>query len=141
MNEFKGDKRSKAFKAWKKNHEAASNGLGDTVEKITKATGIKKVVDTIFQKLEKSCGCDERKNSLNKMFPSKKIECLTEDEYNYLDIFFSSKKSTVTPVQQNELILIYNRVFNDTAVATSCGSCFLNGVYDKLNKVFNQYND
>ena len=75
------------------------------------------------------------------MFPSKKIECLTEDEYNYLDTFFSSKRSTVTPVQQNELILIYNRVFNDTAVATSCGSCFLNGVYDKLNKIFNKYND
>jgi len=75
------------------------------------------------------------------MFPSKKIECLTEDEYNYLDDFFSVKRSTVTPVQQNELILIYNRVFNGNAVATSCGSCFLNGVYDKLNKIFKQYND
>ena len=141
MNEFKGDKRTKGYKQWKKNHEAASSGLGDTVEKITKATGIKKVVDTVFQKLEKSCGCNERKSYLNKMFPSKKIECLTEDEYNYLDTFFSVKRSTVTPEQQNQLILIYNRVFNGNAVATSCGSCFLNGVYDKLNKIFKQYND
>ena len=138
MNEFKGDKRSKAYKAWKKNHEAASNGLGDTVEKAFKKVGIDKASKFV---LGDDCGCDERKETLNKMFPSKKIECLTEDEYNYLDTFFSVKRSTVTPVQQNELILIYNRVFNGNAVATSCGSCFLNGVYDKLNKIFKQYND
>jgi len=138
MNEFKGDKRSKKYKAWKKNHEAASSGLGDTVEKAFKKVGIDKAAKFVFGD---DCGCDERKETLNKMFPSKKIECLTEDEYNYLDTFFSVKRSTVTPVQQNELILIYNRVFNDTAVATSCGSCFLNGVYDKLNKIFKQYND
>ena len=32
MTEFKGDKRTKEYKQWKKNHEEASNGLGDTVE-------------------------------------------------------------------------------------------------------------
>ena len=39
------DKRTKAYKEWVKNHEKESSGLGDTVEKITKATGIKKVVE------------------------------------------------------------------------------------------------
>jgi len=135
MNEYKGDKRTKAYKQWKKNHEA--DGLGTKVEKVFKKVGIDKAAKFV---LGDDCGCDERKETLNKMFPSKKIECLTEDEYNYLDTFFSVKRSTVTPVQQNELILIYNRVFNGNAVATSCGSCFLNGVYDKLNKIFNQYN-
>lgn len=38
-----------------------SKGLGDTIEKITKATGIKKVVDS----LDVDCGCDKRKESLN----------------------------------------------------------------------------
>jgi len=136
MNEFKGDKRSKAYKAWKKNHEA--DGLGTKVEKAFKKVGIDKAAKFI---LGDDCGCDERKETLNKMFPSKKIECLTEQEYNYLDTFFSVKTSTVTPLQQKLLITIYNRVFNGNAVATSCGSCFLNGVYDKLNKIFNQYND
>ena len=136
MEEFKGDKRSKEYKQWKKNHAKASKGLGDKVEKAFKKVGIDKAAKFI---LGEDCGCDERKNTLNKMFPSKKIECLTEDEYNYLDDFFSVKRSTVTPVQQNELILIYNRVFNGNAVATSCGSCFLNSVYDKLNKIFNEY--
>jgi len=43
-----------------------SKGFGDTVEKFTKATGIKRVVDTISKG---DCGCDKRKDSLNRMFP------------------------------------------------------------------------
>lgn len=44
-----------------------SKGLGDTIEKITKATGIKKVVDA----LPGDCGCNKRKEALNKAFPYK----------------------------------------------------------------------
>ena len=36
-----------------------SKGLGDTVEKITKATGIEKVVKFIAGE---DCGCDKRKD-------------------------------------------------------------------------------
>jgi hypothetical protein len=46
-----------------------SKGLGDTVEKITKATGIKKAVDSIAKKAGKDCGCGSRRDSLNRMFP------------------------------------------------------------------------
>jgi hypothetical protein len=48
-----------------------SRGLGDDIEKITKATGIKKLVDTVSQGLNIPCGCEQRKNSLNKRFPKK----------------------------------------------------------------------
>ena len=44
-----------------------SKGLGDTIEKITKATGIKKLVD----KLPGKCNCENRKEMLNKAFPYK----------------------------------------------------------------------
>lgn len=44
-----------------------SKGLGDTIAKITKATGIDKVVDAIVEE----CGCKERQEKLNKMFPYK----------------------------------------------------------------------
>jgi hypothetical protein len=44
-----------------------SKGLGDTIEKITKVTGIKKLVD----KLPGDCGCNNRKEMLNKAFPYK----------------------------------------------------------------------
>ena len=49
-----------------------SKGLGDTVEKFTKATGIKKVVDTVSKAMGKDCGCKGRKDKLNKAFPNKK---------------------------------------------------------------------
>jgi len=46
-----------------------SKGLGDTVAKITKATGIKKVVDTVSKATGKDCGCGKRQNTLNRLFP------------------------------------------------------------------------
>ena len=49
-----------------------SKGLGDSIEKITKATGIKKVVDIVAKTVEKDCGCFKRKNTLNKLFPYNK---------------------------------------------------------------------
>ena len=47
-----------------------SKGLGDTIEKITEATGIKKAVKKITG--DDDCGCGKRKEKLNKMFPHKK---------------------------------------------------------------------
>lgn len=45
-----------------------SKGFGDTVEKFTTATGIKAVTKAVFGD---SCGCEERKEKLNDMFPYK----------------------------------------------------------------------
>jgi hypothetical protein len=42
-----------------------SRGVGDTIEKITKATGIKKLAD----KVSGGCGCNKRKEFLNNKFP------------------------------------------------------------------------
>ena len=49
-----------------------SKGLGDTVEKFTRATGIKKAVDAVSKAVGKDCGCKGRKDKLNKAFPYKK---------------------------------------------------------------------
>ena len=46
-------------------------GLGDKIESFTKATGIKKIVDNVSQGLNIPCGCSQRKDMLNKMFPGK----------------------------------------------------------------------
>ena len=48
-----------------------SRGIGDTIAKITKATGVKKAVDVVFGAFNKDCGCKERQSKLNKMFPYK----------------------------------------------------------------------
>ena len=49
-----------------------SRGLGDTIEKLTIATGVKKVVEKISKATGKDCGCKKRKERLNRMFPYKK---------------------------------------------------------------------
>jgi len=49
-----------------------SKGLGDTIEKITKATGIKAAVEQISQVTGKSCGCGRRRDVLNRIVPYKK---------------------------------------------------------------------
>ena len=47
-----------------------SKGLGDTIQKITKATGINKVVDKISEVTKKPCNCGKRKETLNRLFQS-----------------------------------------------------------------------
>jgi hypothetical protein len=44
-------------------------GLGDSIENFTKATGIKAVVDKVSEATGKPCGCSERKDALNRIFP------------------------------------------------------------------------
>ena len=46
-----------------------SKGLGDSIEKLTIATGIKKMADKYAKATGKDCGCAKRKEALNKAFP------------------------------------------------------------------------
>ena len=78
-----------------------SQGLGDTIAKVTKATGIEKLVKFIAGE---DCGCNERKEKLNKLFPYVKPECLQEDEYQYLVWWFSETRNQIKPSEQRELI-------------------------------------
>jgi len=129
MTTKKLDKRTKAYKK--------SQGLGDTIEKITEATGIKKAVKAIFGD---DCGCDERKKILNKLFPYNKPECLDENEYNYLDEFFKHKYNTVTTEKQKGLLKISNRIFNRRSKFTTCGSC-VRSMVNELKVIYNEYKD
>ena len=54
---------------YKSNYMEKSKGLGDSIEKFTKATGIKKVVDKISEVTKKDCGCGKKKETLNRLFP------------------------------------------------------------------------
>ena len=48
-----------------------SRGLGDSIAKFTTKTGIKTIVDKVSDGLNIPCGCQERKETLNKVFPYK----------------------------------------------------------------------
>ena len=48
-----------------------SKGLGDTIKKFTDWSGITDFFEYIEDITEQDCGCDKRKNWLNKQFPYK----------------------------------------------------------------------
>lgn len=112
-----------------------SQGLGDTVEKVLEATGIAKVAKWI---MGEDCGCEERKQKLNELFPYKKPLCLLEDEHIYLTEFFSRETNRIKPTDQQQLLKIHNRVFKERQEPTTCSSCWQN-ILNKLSKVHAEY--
>jgi hypothetical protein len=53
------------------NANVMDKGLGDTIARVTKATGIKKAVETVVKVINIDCGCPGRQDMLNKAFPYK----------------------------------------------------------------------
>jgi hypothetical protein len=50
-----------------------SKGLGDSIEKFTKITGINHLAEITAKAIgKKDCGCGKRRDALNKKFPYKK---------------------------------------------------------------------
>jgi hypothetical protein len=114
-----------------------AKGLGDTVESVLKATGIDKVAKFI---LGEDCGCDERKAKLNALFPYKKPLCLTENEYEWLKAWIDTKTNQVTPSDQAQILVIYNRIFLQRNEPSNCSSC-LKDMVDQLKTVMLTYED
>ena len=112
-----------------------AKGLGDTIDQITTATGIKALVKFVAGE---DCGCDQRKEALNKLFPYSKPNCLTEPDYNFLKEFFEVTRGAIVPTVQYRLNQIYTNVFNKNAEFTSCGSCLLDRI-NELKKIYDSY--
>lgn len=116
-----------------------AKGLGDTIEQITEATGIKKAVEMFSKATGVDCKCDERKEKLNQLFSyNRNINCLTEKDYNSLTELIDPKKNTLTIEEQNTIAEIYYNVFNYSLQLSSCGSCWA-GKIQELRKVYNEY--
>lgn len=134
------DKRTKRYKEWIERYENSSDGVGSTVEKITEATGIKKVVKFLAGE---DCGCDQRKEKLNYLFPYNKPNCFTEDEFDVLTELFSDKNwelKSMTAQKVKDIYVIYNRVFNTADEVSGCGSCVA-GRIRKLERLYKEYLD
>ena len=112
-----------------------SRGFGDTVAKFTEATGIDKVVHFIAGE---DCGCEARKEKLNKLFPYRTPECLTEVEHEQLTYLLPKMTVRVKPSEQLQFLKVYNRVFKTNEQPTSCASC-LNDMLRKIKMVYNEY--
>ena len=113
-----------------------SVGLGDTIEKVIKATGLDIFVDG------KDCGCDKRKEYLNNLFPYRtKARCFTEQEYNDWKQFTEAKTITLSASQVKFVCELYASVFN-RPVWFPCAGCSpkpLINMIDKLDIIYNTY--
>ena len=108
-----------------------SKGLGDSVEKVLKATGIDKVAKAV---LGDDCGCEERKQALNKLFPYSRQ--ITEDEISiYESVLPRLDKGTISGDDQAIMVKLYNKVFNANKKTSSCSSC----VKETLSKLETVY--
>lgn len=129
------DKRTSEYKEWKKRQDNKSKGLGDTIAKATKATGIDKAVKFIAGE---DCGCDERQEKLNELFSYDTPECLNEEEYTYLKRLCDNVPTTISKDTQQKLVNIHNRIFKTKVELTSCSSC-VKRLIKKFNKLLNNY--
>jgi hypothetical protein len=119
--------------------KAPSKGLGDTVEKITKATGIKKAVELFSKATGIDCGCDERQEKLNKLFPyNGKVNCLKKEDYDSLTVLLSPTQHSLTPLEQLIISEIYFNVFGVRIQVSNCNSCWI-GKISELRRVYDQY--
>ena len=123
-------------------------GLGDVVEKITEATGIKKVVKAIFGD---DCGCEERKEALNKIkLPEKytAYRCLSEEQYKEYEAY--TKRRTLNkyeyPADVEMLTRLFAHVFalqyplQDLCITCKGSFHILNKIIEpKLDIVFKSY--
>lgn len=114
-------------------NEKKSTGVGDTIEKITELTGVKALVHKLFGT---ECGCKERQDRLNIIFPYKMLD-LNEEEFIYLHSF-DFDKQVLTTDDQNNLLRIFNRCFNQNNKPSSCGSCW-RSIVSNIRTLYNEY--
>jgi hypothetical protein len=114
--------------------KSKSKGLGDTIQKITEATGVEKVVKKFFGD---DCGCDKRRDRLNKMFPYRQIKEMTEEQYTFFkDVLQPAYRGHKTLKRKDSdfFYQMYNEIFGKNQKKTKCTSCNKN-MYIELLKV------
>lgn len=128
INEYKGDKRKKEYKEWKKTY-----GIGDLVEDITKTTGIKKLVGDCEP-------CQKRKERLNRLLSFKRtriLRCLDDEQlqlFNSLPDLNNAKE--IQPSEVETIVKLYAHVFAIQYKAKDfCSTC---GTGRKLVKLYNK---
>ena len=127
-----GDTSKKKAKPTKKKATKKSRGLGDTVAKVTKATGVDKVVKAIAGD---DCGCNERQEALNKAFPY--IQPMSEESKTLWETVIqpANERGRMTAPDQHAFIRVYAQVYQTQLKFTSCGGCLVQKI-DKLRKAY-----
>jgi len=112
-----------------------SKGLGDTIDKFTEKTGIKKLVKKIAGD---DCGCEERRKKLNQLFPHfKNIRQFTEDEIKIYDevVPGTEKRGNINKEEKVIINSLYKGVFGNNPKWQNCSPCNKQ-IMDNLKKVY-----
>ena len=135
------DKRTKEYKECIK----GTKGLGDVIESITEATGIKKAVKKVFGD---DCGCSERKEKLNKFRIKTKhtARCMKPEELTTWQKFRELNEWKVQGITINDVSIelvyrFYVSIFELKGVAKPCRSCSpkpLIHMIESIDKVYNE---
>ena len=115
----------------KKSSNSKPIGVGDVVDKVTEATGVKKLVKAV---VGDDCGCEERKRSLNRMFGF--YNPMTEEEKKeYVkDLQPLQSGMVMTRDIQVKITTMYSRVFGKRVKPSRCGKC-----YENYSEDYNEY--
>lgn len=100
-----------------------SQGLGDDIERFLK----KPLINPITEKVKKliwkdseDCGCNERKEKLNALFPRREPLCMTEEEYNWWTAFREKNSTEIMPEETNYIAQMYTRIFQRKKLYHPC---------------------
>jgi hypothetical protein len=156
LKNFKGDKRGKKYKKMKLAYEKSIEtknvddvGVGTTIEKVLKATGISKLVE-VFTPEGEDCGCSERKRRLNNSptfnASQKPKRCMDKAMLEAYDYFVQSREVDKWSAEEAKLVFdTYEWVFAlryDTK--RMCANCngtanILKMITASLDKVYESY--
>ena len=134
------DKRTREYKDYK---ASQSEGLGDDIAKVFKATGIDKIAKVI---LGDDCGCDERIKKLNNQFPreQKMRRCFTDEERdvygNFMKTRLPHRWSGEEVVMLFDMYLeIFGKAYKTRRMCTTCPgtSNILKRIQIDLDRTFN----
>ena len=140
MSNTKSEKSAKkTTKVTRKQKANKSKGLGDTIEKVTEATGVKKLVKFIAGE---DCGCDERKSKLNSMFAYKEPNCMTETEYSNWNVFREDSGEVLTRSEMEQVVRLHARLFNHPIHRPcTCAPKKWQNMISEINQLFETYDE
>ena len=109
-----------------------SRGLGDSIEKFTEATGLKRLAKRL---IGEDCGCDERRDKLNKLFPYARPMNAEEREVWETELSDWENHRGITAPMQKKAIELLRQTTGQKKRFSRCGSC-VSDLFKKVESIY-----
>jgi hypothetical protein len=116
-------------------------GFGDIIENFTKKTGIKKAVEWFSDKTGIDCGCDERKEKLNKLFGyGKKANCMTKEQFDNWTEFKKLNPNKLNGKERKTVANLHAELFNHKVIEPcTCNPKAWIKMIEGIDKIYETY--